>query len=127
MPAGRWLSFGGLAVLALAMAGPTVDVPTPRSAGTVIMAIDVSQSMTATDVSPSRLEAAKKVATTLIEAQPGQRGHRCRGLGAGALSAGEPECGPRAGCSRCGAPHPSGGTPLAGAILRSLSAITERR
>jgi Ca-activated chloride channel family protein len=42
VPAGRWLSYSGLAVLAIAMAGPTVDVPTPRSAGTVILAIDVS-------------------------------------------------------------------------------------
>ena len=39
VPAGRWLSFSGLAVLAIAMAGPTVDVPTPRSAGTVIVAM----------------------------------------------------------------------------------------
>ena len=73
---------------------------------------------------PSRLEAAKKVATTLIEAQPGQRGHRCRGLRGRGVERRRAECGPRAGCSRCGAPHPSGGTPLAGAIVGSLSAIT---
>ena len=54
VPTGQWLSLGGLAVLAAAVGGPTATVPTPRAAGTVIIAVDVSQSMTATDVAPSR-------------------------------------------------------------------------
>jgi Ca-activated chloride channel family protein len=124
VPAGRWLSFGGLAVLALAMAGPTVDVPTPRSAGTVIMAIDVSQSMTATDVAPSRLEAAKEVATTLIEAQPDSVDIGVVAFGAGALSAGEPSADHARAAAAVARLTPSGGTSLAGAIVGSLSAIT---
>ena len=58
VPTGQWLSLGGLAVLAAAVGGPTATVPTPRAAGTVIIAVDVSQSMTATDVAPIRLAAA---------------------------------------------------------------------
>ena len=87
------------------MAGPTVDVPTPRSAGTVIVAVDVSQSMTATDVAPSRLQAAKKVATTLIEAQPDSVDIGVVAFGAGALSAGEPSA-DHARARRCRPPHP---------------------
>lgn len=124
VPAGRWLSFSGLAVLAIAMAGPTVDVPTPRSAGTVIVAIDVSQSMTATDVAPSRLHAAKRVATTLIEAQPDSVDIGVVAFGAGPLSAGEPSADHARAAAAVARLTPSGGTSLAGAILGSLSAIT---
>lgn len=124
VPAGRWLSFSGLAVLAIAMAGPTVDVPTPRSAGTVIMAIDVSQSMTATDVAPSRLQAAKEVATTLIGAQPDSVDIGVVAFGAGPLSAGEPSADHARAAAAVARLTPSGGTSLAGAILGSLSAIT---
>ena len=126
VPTGRWLSFSGLAVLAIAMAGPTVDVPTPRSAGTVIVAVDVSQSMTATDVAPSRLQAAKKVATTLIEAQPDSVDIGVVAFGAGALSAGEPSADHARAVAAVARLTPSGGTSLTGAILGSLSAITRK-
>jgi Ca-activated chloride channel family protein len=59
-----------LAVLALAAAGPAASVPVARAAGTVIVAMDVSNSMAATDVSPSRLAAAKQAAGSFIDAQP---------------------------------------------------------
>ena len=49
---GLWLSIAGLAVLAVAIAGPTASVPVPRAAGTVILAMDVSNSMGAKDVAP---------------------------------------------------------------------------
>jgi len=46
----------------VAMAGPTRDVRTPRNRAVVMLVIDVSQSMRATDVSPSRLAAAQAAA-----------------------------------------------------------------
>ncbi len=46
----------------IAMAGPTNDVRTPRNRAVVMLVIDVSQSMRATDVAPSRLAAAQEAA-----------------------------------------------------------------
>jgi Ca-activated chloride channel homolog len=47
-----------LVLFTVAMAGPTHDVRIPRNRAVVMLVIDVSQSMRATDVSPSRLAAA---------------------------------------------------------------------
>jgi Ca-activated chloride channel homolog len=54
------LLIAALAVLTTAMAGPTHDVRVPRNRAVVMLVIDVSESMVATDVSPNRLEAAKE-------------------------------------------------------------------
>jgi Ca-activated chloride channel family protein len=46
----------------VAMAGPTNDIRIPRNRAVVMLVIDVSQSMRATDVAPSRLVAAQEAA-----------------------------------------------------------------
>jgi Ca-activated chloride channel family protein len=51
-----------LVLFTIAMAGPTNDVRTPRNRAVVMLVIDVSQSMRATDVAPSRLAAAQEAA-----------------------------------------------------------------
>jgi Ca-activated chloride channel family protein len=51
-----------LTMLTVAMAGPTNDVRIPRNRAVVMLVIDVSQSMQATDVAPSRLAAAQEAA-----------------------------------------------------------------
>ncbi|MDD4866959.1 MAG: VWA domain-containing protein [Mycobacterium sp.] len=48
-----------LVLLTTAMAGPTSNVRVPLNRAVVMLVIDVSESMTATDVAPSRLVAAK--------------------------------------------------------------------
>jgi Ca-activated chloride channel family protein len=56
-----------LVLLTIAMAGPTHDVRIPRNRAVVMLVIDVSQSMRATDVPPSRLAAAQEAAKKFAE------------------------------------------------------------
>ena len=59
-----------LTVLVIGMARPMTSVKTPQREGTVILAIDVSNSMKATDVEPTRMEAAKAAARAFVDHQP---------------------------------------------------------
>lgn len=58
-----------LASLVLAMARPVSIVSLPAGQTTVILAIDVSRSMCATDIAPNRLLAAEAAASSFIERQ----------------------------------------------------------
>jgi Ca-activated chloride channel homolog len=60
-----------LAVAALAAARPTALVTLPSQQRTIILAIDVSLSMRASDVLPNRLAAAQAAAKEFIRGQPG--------------------------------------------------------
>ena len=60
----------GLALLFFSLARPEVFVELPRVQGTVILAFDVSNSMAADDLEPTRMEAAKAAARTFVENQP---------------------------------------------------------
>ena len=59
-----------ITVLLVAMARPQSELFVPRLEGTIILAFDVSGSMTADDIQPTRLEAAKKSAREFVSAQP---------------------------------------------------------
>ena len=60
----------GLVVMAMAMARPQAVVSLPRQEGTVILAFDVSASMGATDLQPTRIDAAKAAAKDFVARQP---------------------------------------------------------
>jgi Ca-activated chloride channel family protein len=57
-------------VLVVGFAEPALPHPTPRERATIILAIDTSLSMQATDVAPSRFEAAKEAAAAFIDIIP---------------------------------------------------------
>ena len=56
-----------LLLLTIALAGPTHDERIPRNRATVILVIDVSLSMKATDVEPTRLAAAQEAAKSFAD------------------------------------------------------------
>lgn len=60
----------GLAVLCVSLARPQMVLGLPKVEGIIILAFDISGSMTATDFEPTRLEAAKKAAREFVERQP---------------------------------------------------------
>jgi Ca-activated chloride channel homolog len=64
------LTVAGLSVLVLSIARPQAVIGVPRYEGTVVLAFDVSGSMAATDIAPSRMEAAKAAAIALVDQQP---------------------------------------------------------
>ena len=61
----------GLAVLAIGAARPQATVPVTSSSATIMLAIDTSGSMCATDVRPNRIEAAERSAGAFIKSQAG--------------------------------------------------------
>jgi len=64
------LALAALAALIVAMARPQKVVAVPREDATVVLTMDSSASMKATDVAPSRLDAAKSAATTFLDDVP---------------------------------------------------------
>lgn len=60
----------GLTILLVALARPQTEVSLPRVEGTVILAFDVSGSMAADDLKPTRMEAAKAAARDFVDRQP---------------------------------------------------------
>jgi Ca-activated chloride channel family protein len=125
-PAGVWFTIAGVAVLAVAVSGPSASVPVSHASGTVILAMDVSGSMAATDVVPSRLAAAKKVALSFINAQPGTVDIGVIAFHQGGLEAALPTADHTKTTAAVQKLTTGGGTSLGDAILASLSAITRR-
>ncbi|MFL5681142.1 MAG: VWA domain-containing protein [Chloroflexota bacterium] len=63
------LLLGALATLAVALARPVAIVSVPAGQTTIILTLDVSRSMCASDISPNRLLAAEAAAASFIQRQ----------------------------------------------------------
>jgi Ca-activated chloride channel family protein len=70
----RHVAFGlvalGFAALVVSLAAPSKDVRVPRDRATVIMAVDVSLSMRATDIDPDRFTAMQQAAKQFVDVLP---------------------------------------------------------
>src|SRR6266498_3758249 len=60
----------GISILLFSLARPQATVSVPKIDGTVILTFDVSGSMVANDLPPTRMEAAKAAAKQFVEKQP---------------------------------------------------------
>ena len=74
---GRWrrgaasfLTLASLTGLAIAFARPVWTHPMPRDRATVMVILDVSEAMRATDVSPTRLQSARRIVQNAIDRAP---------------------------------------------------------
>ena len=64
------LYLAAVAALAIALARPSAVLNVPREEATVMLAMDVSRSMLATDVDPDRMTAARAAAETFVDQLP---------------------------------------------------------
>lgn len=84
------LMVAALAVMVVALARPQATLARSRASGTVLLVIDVSNSMGADDVEPSRLAAAQGAARRFVDAQPSSIDVGLVAFGAGALVTQQP-------------------------------------
>jgi Ca-activated chloride channel family protein len=114
---------GGLTLLLVSLARPEITVTLPRVEGTVILAIDVSGSMNADDLEPTRMEAAKVAARTFVENQPRTVQIGVVAFSGGGLVVQPPTDDQAAVLATIDRLTPEGSTSLGQGIFTSLSAI----
>lgn len=117
------LLLASLAVMLLALTRPVAAVAEPRREGTVVLAFDVSTSMGATDVAPSRLGAAKAAATGFVDKQPSSVRIGVVAFGGTGIVAQQPTTDRTAVLAAVNRLKPEGNTSLGQGILASLGAI----
>lgn len=115
------LLLGGAALLLVGFARPHATISAPRQEATVVLVLDVSGSMAATDARPTRLGAARTAALRFVDTLP--RGYRMSLVtfsdhAAVAVPATHDLAGIRAGIAR--ARTGPQGTALAGAVSRAV-------
>lgn len=120
---GPALMIGALTVLVLSLTRPVASVAEPHREGTVVLAFDVSNSMAAKDVKPSRLEAAKAAARGFVAKQPPSVRIAVVAFGGTALVTQRPTEDRAAVLAAVSRLKPSGDTSLADGVLTGLSAI----
>jgi Ca-activated chloride channel family protein len=120
---GPLLLLGALALLLFSLARPSATVTEPHREGTVILAFDVSTSMAAKDVTPTRLEAAKQAARTFVARQPSSIQLGVVAFGDSGVITQRPTDDRQAVLGAIARLTPQGGTAVGSGILTSLSAI----
>jgi Ca-activated chloride channel family protein len=117
------LFVAGLAVLLVALARPQATIDLPRAEGTVILAFDVSESMAADDLQPTRMAAAKAATTAFVQAQPAGVVIGVVAFSDAGLSVQTPTDDQGAVLAAINRLQPERGTSLGQGIVASLSAI----
>ncbi|MET0424638.1 MAG: VWA domain-containing protein, partial [Actinoplanes sp.] len=118
------LLLAALPILLVGLSRPQAELSVPHVAGTVVLAFDVSNSMTATDVTPSRLGAAQAAATSFVEEQPDSVDVGVLVFGDQALLTQAPTDDRAAALGAINRAAAGGGTSLGQAILVALGAVT---
>jgi Ca-activated chloride channel family protein len=117
------LFLAALPLLLLGLARPQAQINMPRVSGTVILVFDVSQSMAADDVKPSRLAAAKTAAASFVREQPDTVDIGVVVFGQDGFTTQTPTADRGAVLAAVDRTSTGGGTSLRQAILAALTAI----
>lgn len=115
----------GVALLAFASARPQLTLPLPRMEGIVMLTFDVSASMAADDVEPTRLDAAKEVAGSLVEHRPDSARIGVVAFGEGGLVVQPPTDDEEALRATIGRLVPQSGTSLGQGIVTALAQLAD--
>jgi Ca-activated chloride channel family protein len=115
--------YGWARTLILALARPQAVVSLPRIQGIVILAFDVSASMAAEDIQPSRIEAARTAAQEFVNNQPVDVLVGVVAFSDNGLSVQVPTSEKEALLAALARLAPSRGTSLANGIIASLTTI----
>jgi Ca-activated chloride channel family protein len=113
----------GLSLLLLGLARPQMAVSLPRVEGTVILAFDVSNSMAAAELEPTRMEAAKEAARAFVANQPSTVRLGVVAFSNGGLVVQPPSNEQTEILATIDRLSPQGGTSLGQGIFTSLNAI----
>lgn len=115
----------GLTFVLFALARPEMPVSLPRVEGTVILTFDVSNSMLADDLEPTRIEAAREAARVFVENQPSTVQVGVVAFGNGGLIVQPPTYVRADLLDAVDRVSPQGGTSLGQGIFTALNAIAE--
>jgi Ca-activated chloride channel family protein len=113
----------GITVLLTSAARPQAPISLPRLEGTVILTFDVSGSMAADDMEPTRMEAAKAAARAFVEDQPASVLIGVVAFSDGGLSIQSPTNNKEETLATIDRLEPKRGTSLGNGILVSLNLI----
>lgn len=113
----------GLTFLLFGLARPEMVVDLPHVEGTVILAFDISNSMIADDLEPTRIDAAKVAARAFVENQPQTIKIGVVAFSNGGLVVQQPTNDQAAVLAAIDRLKPQGGTVLGQGIFTSLNAI----
>jgi len=117
----------GLTILLVAMARPSAVVKLPSVESIVVLAFDVSGSMSAEDMQPTRMEAAKVAAREFVDRQPSNVKIGVVAFSDGGISVQPPTKDQEAILTAIDRLTPQRGTSVGSGILASLSAIATSR
>jgi Ca-activated chloride channel family protein len=115
-----------LALLVIATARPMATITTIRRQATVVLAIDVSNSMAAKDAAPSRIAVAKRVASAFVRDQASTVRIGVVAFGSAPLIVQRPTSDHVADLKAISSLTLGGGTSLSAGILSALDAIAGR-
>jgi Ca-activated chloride channel family protein len=121
VPAALFLT--AMTLLFVALARPEANLAQAHREGTVILAFDVSGSMAATDLAPSRIAAAKSAARAFVNRQPSSVRVGVVAFSASGLVTQQPTADRSRVLAAIDRLTPQGGTALARGLQTSLSAI----